>query len=552
MSTTTELVLTPGWDASARSIKTLSQNGAYSFKVKKSIGIVCGLNNDTLSDGYKDITHGFLFLDNYCKIIELGKIKTSPQVISNKDETVFKITRINKKVFYYINDILFYTSLEASEGIVFLDCSMYDYLDMIFEPNIHLLDDDLFAIGDVFLKPLTAFGINDSVGNNGLGLIDLLPLIVDGENINRGKAECKIFLSKITTFGIDDSVGADGLGLVELLPLKAFSDDALIIPEYNAGFVNLKPLALAQIGFKQDSVESAIEVSRINAFGTDSINVVLSNIELLPLNILTYLKPNTYIFATLPNVLGLIDCDSSDPVPEILESPKLHTFYKTVTEPTTGIFLCTPPSWLKHVIILSFNIELTNEALVVNQKRIATYSENAGIIQINTDIERNDFYRAKMSVNIQTPAGEKVTNQSFERPLSSKGGWFNHAARLFVTKIVSWTDVFKIAFIKSSYTLNLDNTEWSEISTYEIPESGDYTAGGFIINSMEVSNTRVTSAFTNFLINDITGDPNWLIIYASGSFGGLTDPLVGYIYTPSVANGSSLTCQIPFGWSNFY
>ena len=131
MATIVSYEFTPGWDAGARSITSLSGNGSASWKVGQAVGIVCGFNSNDEGAHYIEIEHGFFIESGKYRIIENGDIKTSK--VSYGTDAVFKIERINGVVRYYLDDVLVYTSIVNSSGIIFVDCSLYAYLDTIID-----------------------------------------------------------------------------------------------------------------------------------------------------------------------------------------------------------------------------------------------------------------------------------------------------------------------------------------------------------------------------------------------------------------------------------
>lgn len=133
----------PSWNAGARTIASLDyyENGAYTFSVGQATGIVCGLNDNDNNFDYTEIKHGFYIENGLFKIIESG---TLIGVFSSYTTTssVFKIERIDGVVRYYKDDVLKYTSLIESVGVVFLDCSLFSANDTIIDATIITDADD--------------------------------------------------------------------------------------------------------------------------------------------------------------------------------------------------------------------------------------------------------------------------------------------------------------------------------------------------------------------------------------------------------------------------
>lgn len=119
----------PQFDAGARTIEELTADGAFTFTVGQATGIVCGLNAVDLDSDYLEIEHAFYIENGRFRVVENGVFKTA---FSNYTTgAAFKIERIGGVVKYYVDNNLKYTSLSASTGTVFLDCSLYAANDTI-------------------------------------------------------------------------------------------------------------------------------------------------------------------------------------------------------------------------------------------------------------------------------------------------------------------------------------------------------------------------------------------------------------------------------------
>lgn len=119
----------PQFDAGARSVAELTSDGSFTFSVGQATGIVCGLNAVDLDADYLEIEHAFYIENGKVRVVENGVFKTA---FSNYTTgAVFKIERIGGVVKYYVDSVLKYTSLLASTGTVFLDCSLFAANDTI-------------------------------------------------------------------------------------------------------------------------------------------------------------------------------------------------------------------------------------------------------------------------------------------------------------------------------------------------------------------------------------------------------------------------------------
>jgi hypothetical protein len=121
-----------GWNASARSIFSISRDGIAKFTVHTDVaGVVVGLNNANTSYGsdYLEISHGIYFSKGNCLVSEHGVWKT--EAIAYNSSDVFSVTRVDTHVFYAKNKIIFYSSKVPSVGQIIVDCSLYTSGDAI-------------------------------------------------------------------------------------------------------------------------------------------------------------------------------------------------------------------------------------------------------------------------------------------------------------------------------------------------------------------------------------------------------------------------------------
>ena len=146
-----------GWNSGARSVKTIAGSGFAEFTVPQSVGVVIGFNSDDLGTSYVEITHGLYFAGRTFRVYESGVEKFYGGTFATSD--VFRISREGKKVRYLRNGTEFYTSSTPSEGVVFLDTSMYSGGDTVDAP---VLEDAQGESGDWSgsLRPLTGILAN--------------------------------------------------------------------------------------------------------------------------------------------------------------------------------------------------------------------------------------------------------------------------------------------------------------------------------------------------------------------------------------------------------
>jgi hypothetical protein len=260
-----KVIETPGWNSGARTIDSFSGNGAFQFKVGKSVGVICGLNDQDSSARYEEIDHAFFIESGRYKIIEKGSIrKTSASYTAG---SIFKITRINGVVRYFIENALVYTSFTKSYGTVFGDCSLYAYLDEVLDAEIidyataSISSEDEYNNGDIDIG-LRVFGTDLADGN--FSNIDL-GLTAEGSGISLNKADVDLGLWMFGSDLTDTNIGHINLGFT-----ATGSDLAEVRPEYNYGNIDL--------GFSVYGVSSRLE----NNYGDIELSFIASGFDGTP------------------------------------------------------------------------------------------------------------------------------------------------------------------------------------------------------------------------------------------------------------------------------
>lgn len=144
----------PQFDAGARTIIELAADGGFSFTVKQAVGIICGLNNVDNDADYLEIEHAFYIENGQARVVENGVFKTG--FSSYSIASVFLIERIGGVVSYRIDGVLKYTSLLASSGTVFLDCSLFAANDTVSLENV-LVYNSIEPLSVALPKPVVNF-----------------------------------------------------------------------------------------------------------------------------------------------------------------------------------------------------------------------------------------------------------------------------------------------------------------------------------------------------------------------------------------------------------
>lgn len=123
-----------GWEAGARSIKSVAYGGYAEFSMPLVTGVIAGLSTDKNSAdaNYATIDHALYFGNGVFKVMERGAEITGEFPYAAGDR--FRISRTEGVVRYIQNGTLIHTSARPSLGDMRLDASMYSGADEINSP----------------------------------------------------------------------------------------------------------------------------------------------------------------------------------------------------------------------------------------------------------------------------------------------------------------------------------------------------------------------------------------------------------------------------------
>ena len=124
-----------GWNATARSIAFCKGDLEARFKAPVGlVGVVVGLNDADTDATYLDIDHGFYVRSSTAQVVERGAFvgNVRAHVLTN----IYRITRSNGLVRYYINNTLIHTSELPSIGDAHLKAALYSGGDYVFDPAL--------------------------------------------------------------------------------------------------------------------------------------------------------------------------------------------------------------------------------------------------------------------------------------------------------------------------------------------------------------------------------------------------------------------------------
>ena len=125
-----------GWNAGARSARSMTADCSISFNVLQSVGIVAGLNQTDSNGAYYNIGYGFLFIAGAAWVVEGGFKRLSYGAYLRTD--VWTVKRIGTSVYYYKNGVISTLGTLAQtpcKGTVFFDTSLYAGGDAVDNPT---------------------------------------------------------------------------------------------------------------------------------------------------------------------------------------------------------------------------------------------------------------------------------------------------------------------------------------------------------------------------------------------------------------------------------
>lgn len=108
---------------------------------------------------------------------------------------------------------------------------------------------------------------------------------------------------------------------------------------------------------------------------------------------------------------------------------------------------------------------------------------------------------------------------------------FDKTTKLIMGSIDLRTSPIKIALVTSSYVFDSTDESWADASTYEVSTGNGYATGGNIITSPTLTATDGVCVFDaeDVTWTSLTKTFRGAIIYASGTFDTITNPVLFYI-----------------------
>lgn len=108
---------------------------------------------------------------------------------------------------------------------------------------------------------------------------------------------------------------------------------------------------------------------------------------------------------------------------------------------------------------------------------------------------------------------------------------YNQVSELLANGLIDFdADTIKVGLVTSAYTFNAEHDEWADASAAELVDAS-YTAGGNALAGKSLSRTGTTTKFdaTDLTFTALAGTFRRAIIYASGTFGALTNPVIAAV-----------------------
>ncbi len=105
---------------------------------------------------------------------------------------------------------------------------------------------------------------------------------------------------------------------------------------------------------------------------------------------------------------------------------------------------------------------------------------------------------------------------------------FDHFWKQVVTGGINLaTDTLKLALVTSAYTPDIQHTQWSDVSAYEVASGNGYTTGGMVLSTVPSDNSHMK--YANVTWTALTKSFRYGVLYKLGTANGLTNPLLLYI-----------------------
>jgi hypothetical protein len=123
-----------GWDAWAQSGDLLNGDGYFEYSVDQSIGVICGISPDGISEHYSHIRHGFYVEGSYYRVIESGIVVGTRVAFSPTAR--FRVRKTGLSVQYYVDEVEVYSSIATYTSPSRLYAALYGYYDNVVNAEV--------------------------------------------------------------------------------------------------------------------------------------------------------------------------------------------------------------------------------------------------------------------------------------------------------------------------------------------------------------------------------------------------------------------------------
>ena len=461
IETIVKTVETPAWNAGARSISSFNYDGQFTFQVGQSIGIVCGLNTQDLSTSVNEIQHGFLINNTQYKIIESGVAKTSFNNYTKNQ--IFKIKRIGLNIYYYLDSTLIYISTKNSVGRVFLDCSMFAYLDTI--QNATMSDYGKTLLSGLILPSLLVFGSTE--------------FTIDGVNILSG------FLPKLTIEIIEQDTNKLNFELPKLKTVGATDEVNFVVENLPKLIINL------ELDLNKERILTEFPI--LEVFGVSGelnfINVHLPSLFAEGYDVVDFFEINT-LYIELPqlNIFSYVkDADIS-----LLEFELPSLFTKGSTVEYNELNIVLPTLFIEcYLDVLGQLVFTWPEWIVTATQTLATVSKHEikyGQIVIKIDYQTYGSSKNLILIDHTTLWKSYVLTAHLST-------WYSTTTTITIkSHDTLWNSV------GSSFTIKSHDTFWNSVgSSFTIKSHNTFwnsVGSSFTIKSHDTLWNSVGSSFT--------------------------------------------------------
>ena len=244
-----------GWNAGARSIKSMPASGRIEFmSPQQTSGAVVGLNQTDSDSGYATIDKAWYLAGGVARIYEDGveKMYVGPYLTDD----LFTIERMFGVVQYKQNGTVVYTSETLFTDPVFMDVSLYAADDSIYNPAIY---DYGIASGNK-LQPLASLGSDMEPASGGNLAMPMLTAT------SRVAVRCSGSMAMFDALGSDHTSGE---GAYSLPMFVVEGQGGMPMPSYARSEVGMIPLSSGSAGTTGEIGGGTVSLAAFDGLSSD-------------------------------------------------------------------------------------------------------------------------------------------------------------------------------------------------------------------------------------------------------------------------------------------